>query len=223
MKTNTDKHSHRFSPLAAHNGPPSTSHPRRASQWATIHNKSQVFILGSESLLNFRFSSLFSSQPLFFLPIDGVEVSNSMSDLDVLSPPSSPPRCLEKMYEDVAPEFELGANSWSDSDMEKESDSPEMLDTTLSKIPECRPSPTPLSLIKMEPLDEIPSAVQSLTVPELTTFEQWVVTRIRDAHSKGDSIVDGLRAVEKRSRAMEEQNNALRQRLDQIKSISSHN
>ncbi|KAJ7502332.1 hypothetical protein B0H11DRAFT_1907441 [Mycena galericulata] len=107
--------------------------------------------------------------------------------------------------------------------MEKEVDSPETLDTTLPKTPECPSSPTPLSVIKMEPLDVIPSAVQSLTVPELTMFEQWVVTRIREAHSKGDSIVDGLRAVEKRSRAMEQQNNALRQRLDQIKSISSHN
>ncbi|KAJ6542982.1 hypothetical protein B0H19DRAFT_1268171 [Mycena capillaripes] len=44
---------------------------------------------------------------------------------------------------------------------------------------------------------------------QLSEFETWVLSRIREAHSKGDSVVDELQKVHMRVKALEQENSEL--------------
>ncbi|KAJ7603172.1 hypothetical protein DFH06DRAFT_1152085 [Mycena polygramma] len=76
--------------------------------------------------------------------------------------------------------------------------------------------------VKIEVDDAMPEATSPAEeFTELNEFETWVVRRIREAHSKGESVVDGLHQLKARAAALEKENAELTARLADLTSGSN--
>ncbi|KAJ7820147.1 hypothetical protein B0H14DRAFT_3147181 [Mycena olivaceomarginata] len=200
MKTNTDKVSYRFSPLAARDAnTPLLSHPRKASE-DTIARKTTA--------------KLFASQANDLeAPLSGYGALCSQTTTSrLLRTPMSPP--IPRTWT-----WMLGRRMTREMTFLLGPAQPSWEDDIAIEVDDLAPatSTSALDVSSGDPLEEhtaITSAANEFT--ELNEFESWVLERICRAHSKGNSAVKGLCELQMRSIALADENARLNARLTQI-------
>ncbi|KAJ7147563.1 hypothetical protein C8R43DRAFT_953220 [Mycena crocata] len=219
MKDNKDKQQSRFSPLAPHNSnSPSLSHPRRASAVA-LSATSKLFAISGPTDTDIDEQSTYGALS------NDVDVSALPENLDFTLSEAckSPPITLLQMPLAEITEVKSEADEEMSNGWDYYAEEEAML------LGSSAQDPTAFSVdpyIKMEsdapeilatPKSNSADLSEPTLIAELTEFEKWVVTRIREAHASGDILVDGLRAMQRSSRAIHQRNLELQSRLDKIK------
>ncbi|KAJ7124728.1 hypothetical protein C8R43DRAFT_958530 [Mycena crocata] len=217
MKNNRDKQQSRFSPLAPHNSNSrSLSHPRRASAVALSATSKLFAISGSADSDN--------DEPSTY---DNVDVSAIPEDLNFTKPEAceSPPITLPQKSTTEIMEVQLETDWEMPSGWDHYAEEEAVLlgssaqdPTAFSVDPPIKTESDALEILTT-PKSNSADLSKPILIAELTEFETWVVTRIREAHASGDILVDGLRAMQKSSRAIHQRNLELQDRLDKIKAV----
>ncbi|KAJ7804349.1 hypothetical protein B0H14DRAFT_3153968 [Mycena olivaceomarginata] len=209
MKTNTDKVSYRFSPLAARDAnTPLLSHPRKASE-DTIARKTTAKLFASQA------NDLEAPLSGYGALCSQVTETQYFAQNDNLAP-------FEDAYE-PADSKDMDMDAWPSDDEGNDilagTAQPSWEDDIAIEVDDLAPatSTSALDVSSGDPLEEhtaITSAANEFT--ELNEFESWVLERICRAHSKGNSAVKGLRELQMRSIALADENARLNARLTQI-------
>ncbi|KAJ7923556.1 hypothetical protein B0H13DRAFT_2402490 [Mycena leptocephala] len=204
MKTNTDKVSLRVSPLRSStisNTPPRLTHPRHASSLTLDHNK-KLFaseLVKGEGIL----SSQVTDTQFLMVGVDVSAIVSSSpsapvpSDTIVSSPNSETPGSPELPDTGLSQPVDENSdwsteNSWNyEAMIGLASPSPAR---TSTPSPQSKSNPESMT-VKAEPAGD---HVIDTTFTSLTSFEKWVITRIRESNGDGISFSAWLKGLKER-------------------------